>query len=401
VNYHFITSQRELTDFCDLIAAEPTIGFDTEFVSEDSFRPDLCLVQVAAGQWLGVIDAQAIEDLTPFWDLLASPGHRTIAHAAREELRFSLRANGRRPHDLFDVQIAAGFIGLEYPAAYNTLVQKLLGETLHKGETRTNWRKRPLSERQIEYALQDVVFLADLHDTLEDRLEAMGRLPWLVDEMQVWQAAVETSDSEEERWRRVGGLTGLSPRSLAIVRDLWRWREIEAEKRNRPARRILRDDLIVELAKRQTADVTRIRAVRGLERGDLQRHIPGIARCIERALETPEEKCPGRLRRQPTPQLGLIGQFLTAALGGICQECQIASSLVGATQDVRDFVAWKLGLPGGGEGLPALSTGWRAEVVGRRIDDLLTGHTVIRIGDPLSDQPLIFEGMGSEPVGRA
>jgi ribonuclease D len=391
VNYHYITSKRELIDFCDLIAGAPVIGFDTEFVSEDSYRPDLCLVQVAAGEWLGVIDAQQLDDLTLFWDLLAAPGHQTVAHAAREELRFSLKAIGRRPHDLFDVQIAAGFLGLEYPAAYNTLVQKLLGVSLHKGETRTNWRKRPLSERQLEYALQDVVYLASLRDELHRSLAAMGRLDWLADEMQAWQGEVESSDSEEERWRRTGGLTGLSSRSLAIVRELWRWREAEAEKRDRPVRRVLRDDLIVELAKRQTADITRIRAVRGLERGDLQRHMPSLARCIERAMALPEEKCPPRLRRQPSPQLGLIGQFLTAALGGICQQARIAPALVGATQDIRDLIAWRLGLPGADEQPPGLTRGWRAEVVGRKIDDLLTGKTVIRIGDPLADEPLIFE----------
>lgn len=392
MNYHYIASERELTDFCDMIADAPVIAFDTEFVSEDSYRPDLCLVQVAAGDRLGVIDAQQLDDLTRFWNLLTEPGRETIAHAAREELRFLLRAIGKRPSNLFDVQIAAGFIGLEYPAAYNTLVQKLLGETLHKGETRTNWRKRPLSERQIEYALQDVLYLPELRGRLHQELDRLGRLSWLAEEMDSWQAEVEAADCEEERWRRTGGLTGLSSRSLAIVRELWKWREAEAAKRDRPARRILRDDLIVELAKRQTADLTRIRAVRGLERGDLQRHMPSIARCIERAMSLPEDKCPSRARRQPTPHLGLIGQFLTAALGGICQQSQIASALVGSTQDIRDLIAWRLRLPGADpQSQPALARGWRAEVVGRKIDDLLTGKTVIRIGDPLADEPLIFQ----------
>jgi ribonuclease D len=148
VDYENIVSQRQLTDFCNSLRDANIIGFDTEFVSEDTFRPDLCLIQVVSGNRLAVIDPKAVADVTPFWELLATGNHETVVHAGREELRFCLSATGRRPHDLFDLQIAAGLVGIEYPAAYSTLVRKILNSTLPKGETRSNWRRRPLSQRQ-------------------------------------------------------------------------------------------------------------------------------------------------------------------------------------------------------------------------------------------------------------
>jgi ribonuclease D len=391
VQYEHIITDRQLIDYCDSISSADAIAFDTEFVSEDSYRPDLCLIQVAAAGHLAVIDTHAVGDLVPFWQLLAHEGHETIVHAGREELRFCRHAIGQGPWQLFDVQIAAGLIGLEYPAAYGTLISKLLGTKLNKGETRTDWRRRPLSPRQIEYALQDVIHLEPLRDVLRRKLERLGREAWVESEIAAWQQQVEAAESAE-RWRRVSGISGLSARSLAIVRELWLWREAEAELRDRPARRVLRDDLIIELAKRQTADLKRIRVVRGLERGDLQRHLPKLAACIERAMSLPDQQCPRNVRGASGPQLNLLVQFITTALGSICRAAQVASSLVGTNQDVRDLVCYHMNIDGAAaEGPPALAHGWRAEVVGKLIERLLEGELSIRITNPLSDEPLSFE----------
>ena len=230
----------------------------------------LCLIQVAAGGRLAVIDALAVADLRPFWETIAAEGHETIIHSGRGELEFCLQAIDRLPARLFDVQIAAGLVGIEYPAGFSTLIAKLLGESAQKHETRTDWRRRPLSDRQIQYALEDVHYLPPIRDALHAKLVELGRLAWMDEEMAAWQDVVRRSLSQE-RWRRVSGNTGLDARSLAIVEELWKWREGEAQRRDSPARRVLRDDLIVELAKRQTADIRRIHAVRGMERGDLHR----------------------------------------------------------------------------------------------------------------------------------
>ena len=392
MQYDNIISDQDLRDFCQVIAGAKVIAFDTEFVSEDSYQPELCLIQVAAQGRLAIIDPLAVGDLTPFWHLLAAPGKETLVHAGREEFRFCHKAIGKRPSGWFDVQLAAGLIGIEYPASYGNLAYKLLGKSLSKEETRTDWRKRPLSQRQLEYALLDVLDLEAIRDLLHAELESRGRLAWLAEELEVWQDSIEAAEASTEKWRRVGGLAGMSRRTLGIVRALWSWRDAEAEQRNCPPRRILRDDLIIELAKRQTADAKRIRSLRGMEYSGVQRHLPKIASVIERALELKDHDLPQSERKNSRPQLNLLGQFLSTALGSICRKASVAASLVGTAQDVRDLIAYRLGLGGFEEGeLPALAAGWRAEVVGQVIDHLLAGDVYIRIADPLADEPLAFE----------
>lgn len=391
MQYDHITSEQHLRDFCESISAAPIIAFDTEFVSEDSFLPELCLIQLAAKDRLAIVDPFDVQDLSLLWNLLTAPGRETLVHAGREEFRFIWKHTAKRPSQWFDIQIAAGLIGLEYPASYSTLATKLLGKSIPKDETRTDWRRRPLTQRQLEYALLDVADLEAMRNVLHGRLNDLGRVDWLRAELDAWQGdliEVETS----ERWRRLSGISSLSPRSLAVVRELSSWRDAEAERRNQPARRILRDDLLIELAKRQTADPKRIRAVRGMERGDIQRFLPRLAQCVERALALKEHELPRLERKSSRPQLNLLGQFLSTALGSICRSAQVAPSLAGTAQDVRDLIAYRLNLGGFENGeIPLLAQGWRAEVVGQVIDHLLAGDLAVRIADPLADEPLIFE----------
>ena len=397
MRYEYITSEQHLRDFCQVIASAEIIAFDTEFVSEDTYLPELCLVQIAADGQLAIVDPLEFDDLSCFWELLAQPGKETLVHAGREEFRFCMRAIGRRPTNWFDVQLAAGLIGLEYPASYGTLVQKLLGKSLSKDETRSDWRKRPLTPRQIEYGLQDVVDLQSIRSVIHSRLSELGRLEWVQSELKTWQDDMEQSESGE-RWRRVGGLSGMNPRSLAIIRELWNWRDAEGERRNIPTRRILRDDLLIELAKRQTADPKRMRAVRGMERGEILRHMPKIGACVEKALAMRDDELPQTERRTSRPQLNLLGQFLSTALGSICRSAQVAPNLAGTAQDVRDLFAYRLDFGGFAPGeKPLLATGWRAEVVGQVIDHLLSGDLAIRIADPLDHEPLVFEPCSRKP----
>ncbi len=390
VSYQNITTDKQLEDYCQQLAQCDSIAFDTEFVAEHTYRPQLCLIQVAAAGKLAVIDPLTISSMIPFWEVLASPGHETIVHAARSEVEFCLHAVGQPPAGLVDVQLAAGMAGIEFPAGYSTLLNKLLGEPPKKQETRTDWRRRPLSGRQIDYALDDVRFLHPLRDKLFAKLDQLGRTAWLQEEITSWQAMVQNAFTQE-RWRRVSGNSGLNGRSLAIVRELWRWREAEAERRDKPARRILRDDLIIELARRQTSDVRRISAVRGFERGDLQRHLPDLAACVQRGLELPEEECPSAAPRERRPQLSVLGQFLFAALGSICRQAQLAPNLVGTPNDIRDLILYRVDGEENDRRVPQLAQGWRAEFVGHLFDDLLAGKKAIRIDNPASDHPLVFE----------
>ena len=218
MQYQLVTTQEQLEQLCRACAGADFLAFDTEFVSEDRYRPDLCLIQVQTDGQRAVIDPLGQVDLSPFWQLLVEGDHETIVHAGREEFRFCLQATGRRPVRWFDVQLAAAFIGLEYPASYGSLISRLLGKTLEKGETRTNWRHRPLTERQLHYALQDVVYLKPMRDVLRERIEKLGRETWVVSEVEAWQDRIEEAESSEQ-WQRVSGVSGLPPRALAIYGD--------------------------------------------------------------------------------------------------------------------------------------------------------------------------------------
>ena len=388
MQYQYITTDEALQELCSDLRQATLIAFDTEFVSEDSYLPELCLVQVAAGDLVALIDPLEINDIRPFWETLASPGHTTIVHAGREELRFSLFAIDQAPHALYDVQIAAGLMGLEYPASYGTLVHKLLGKSLAKGETRTDWRRRPLSKRQLEYAIQDVADLQQVAAAIQERTANLGRTSWVDTEIMAWQKKIER-DTGPDAWRNVSGSGSLKRQQLAIVRELWNWRDQEARRRNQPARRILRDDLICELAKRQTADPQRIRAIRGLNRGNLQKHIGDLTAAIETALALDSNEYPDIIRKNRGPHLTVLTQFLSTALGNLCKSAEIAPNLVATTQDVRDWLAYRFNRQGSqSNGPPLLATGWRADLLGSLMDDLLAGKVALRVEDPEQQQPL-------------
>lgn len=397
VNYELITTDAQLKRYCKELSQAESIAFDTEFVSENTYRPELCLIQIAVEDQLVVIDPLEIDNIDLFWEVLVQPGHETLVHAGREELCFCLDSQGKGPANLFDVQLAAGLVGYEYPAGYGNLTERVIGKKPHKAETRTDWRRRPLSKRQLQYAVDDVRYLKAIRDALGQRLEKLGRTDWLTAEMDRWQESVEESRSNA-RWRRVSGSSGLSPRSLAIVRELWLWRDQEACRLNRPPRRVLRDDLIVELARRRDADVKQIKAIRGLDRGGLQAMMPGISASIQKALDLPDKDCPRPQRRETNQQSVTLGQFLATALGSISRQAQIAPTLVGTVEDVRDLIADRLGERRRNDAPPSLTQGWRAEVVGRVLDDVLSGKTSIRIVDPRSERPLVFEPVDESKI---
>ncbi|TWT75190.1 ribonuclease D [Allorhodopirellula solitaria] len=388
MNYETIHSAEQLADFCERISEEPVIGFDTEFVSEDCYRPELCLIQVAAGEHLAIIDPYPTGDTQPFWDLLVQPGRTVVAHAAREEIRFAYRFTGKPIAGLFDTQLAAAFVGIEYPASLGTLVQKLCGVTLPKGEARTNWRHRPLTTEQLTYALHDVTKLREMHDLLRADLDGLDRMSWVEEETQRLQQKVIDSESAE-KWQRVSGSSGLKPRQLEIVRQLWRWREAVAKDKDRIPRRIMRDDLIVELAKRGSSNVAKIRSIRGLERRNFRDQYDEIAAAIETGLRVPEDDLPRRSRGRIRSASPMLSQFLSTAIACISRQHKIAPAIVGNSDDVKDLLAYEL-TPRRGATLPALLEGWRGDIVGKNFRKILAGDLAIRVADLSEDQPLEF-----------
>ena len=394
VEYQFIQTAQELQSWSQQVRSCRTIALDTEFVGESNYRPELCLVQVEAEGQLVLLDPFAV-NLHPFWELLVSGDRETIVHGGARDVLFCYQAVGKMPAQLVDVQIAAGLIGLEYPAGFSTLMERLLGRLFSKAETRTDWRHRPLSAQQIQYALEDVRYLRELWLVLRERLGQLGRLGWFEEEMQLWKAQI-LKKVQEEGWRRLPGQAALSRRGLAILRELWQWREHQAQRRNCPARFVLRDDLLVELARRETANIHRIRAVRGMQHTALRRHLEQIAACIERALHLREDQLPQPSSTSSTSVSPILTQFLYAALATRCRQAQVAPSLVGTPNDLRDWIAYRLGLTHASE-LPLLERGWRKQLLGGLLEDLLQGQLALRIHDPSAELPVEMVSVFQEP----
>ncbi len=245
-----ITTEPELVELVAHLRAVGRFAFDTEFVSEETFEPILCLVQVATTERLANIDPLAFPGgLGAFWEVVVDPAVEVVMHAAGEDLRICRLQTGKVPRHVFDVQIAAGLVGFGYPLSLGNLAHQTIGVSLFGGETRTDWRRRPLTSAQLRYAVDDVRYLLEIQDKLNAKLAAAGRIDWADEEFRDFLDVIENRD-DETRWRRLPGLHQLSRRGLETARRLAEWRIEEARRINRPIRQVLRDDLLVAIAKR-------------------------------------------------------------------------------------------------------------------------------------------------------
>ena len=382
-----VSTTKELHGLCRRLQAAETIAYDTEFISEGKYQPELCLIQIASEGLLALVDPLDIPDLTPLWQLFCDGKREIIVHACRTEMEFCHRCIGRMPPQLFDVQVAAGFVGNDYPMGFGTLLRQFLQVTLRKTETRTTWNQRPLSPLQIKYALDDVRYLEALRRVIKAQLTEQKRLDWYYEEIERVKQNLQFH-FETPQWQALPKISSLPPRELAILRELWFWREGLAQQRNIPASRMLRDDLLVELSRRQTNEGKRIAALRGMQRQDLTRILPDIVAAVSRGLELPEQELPIPPLRTSYPQYSVLTQVLYAVLGSICKRKQIAPLLVGSPNDIRELIAAELGtLP---ESVtPRLATGWRNHLIGTVLFDLLHGRKTLQINHNTPDEPLI------------
>jgi ribonuclease D len=385
-----IQSPGELAELVDHLRASRRFAFDTEFVSESTFEPDLGLIQIATADRLALVDPLAVGDLTRFWDVLHDPAVEVVMHAAGEDLWIASRRSGRLPARVVDVQVAAGFVGFGYPVSLGHLAHQCLGVTLTTGDTRTDWLRRPLAESQLRYALDDVRHLLRIADLIEGRLDELGRRAWAEGEYVELLRSVEGRD-EPERWRRLPGLSGLNRRGLEAARRLWLWRRDQARRVNRPVRHVLRDDVIISLAKKMPASPAELEQLRDMPRGMPRDRVAALLDCVEQARAAPAADLPEPPERHDESRgLAMVANLLSAVLNRCCAEHRVAPGLVGTASDLKDLARWhRAGRPAGH--VPALAEGWRADVAGRQLLDVLAGRSTLRVGDIDSEMPLEIE----------
>jgi ribonuclease D len=394
-----VQTPPQLAACCAHLASCPQLGLDTEFIGEDTYHPRLCLVQIATPERLFLIDPLALGPLDALWSVLLDPSHQVIVHGGREEIRLCQLWGGQAPAALFDLQIAAGLVGFPYPLGHAALVQQLLGVRLRKGETLTEWRNRPLTREQIRYAFDDVRYLLPLWAQLRQRLVELDRLAWAEEEFtRLKELAVATlsglggeQNVDDPRWRKLRGLRTLSRQQLAIVRELYAWREAEAARANRPPRTILRDDLLVDIARRQPRRERDLYVVRGLPR----HYLPALLEVVAHALALPAEAYPPAIEYEPEPpQLTILGYLLSSVFGDLCARLHLAPTLVASNQDLKQLLqAWLRQQAPPADSL--LAQGWRAAHILPLLLEVLAGRCRVRVAAPHSATPLAYESQSA------
>lgn len=385
-----IVTQSAFDDLCKEMAEVGLVTFDTEFVSESYFQPRLCLLQFGTQERIEAVDPFKVEDLSSWWKLMTDDQTTVVVHGGREEVRYCLRFTGQRPRKLVDVQVAEGLLSRGFPLSYKALVQRVLSQQVDSSQTRTDWARRPLTEKQVEYALEDVRHPLAIWERQQAALTRQGRLDWAYDE---FERRIDDYVAEDQRegWRRLSGIQRLSRRELAIVREAFNYRNDEAARRDKPARTVLRDDLMIDLARRKPRTLKDVTATRGMQRRDYRKMAEDLLECVSRGLEIPEDQCPARSQSQRAePQEDLLGKLLALALADRCAELGISSSIVGTMSDLTELVRWHSFGERNGD-LPRLKRGWRAEVCGDVLTDLLDGRVMLRVADPHQEAPLRFE----------
>ena len=381
---HYIADTAALETLCRQLRSSRRLGLDTEFVGEDSFVPKLELIQVAAHDIAAVIDFPAIQahgSLDPFWELICDPQVEKIVHAGRQDLDlFALHA-GQIPKPFFDTQIAAAMLGFGAQVAYANLVQRIHGTKLEKAHTFTNWSARPLSIDQISYAAEDVQFLLPLHTHLQKRLQALGRTEWVREEFSRLETAVaEKSKDPLDRYQRIRGWDSLKPKQAAVLRDLAAWREAEARRRNVPRGRVMRDEVLLQLARHPPGSVEELRGLRGVHGSEVDRNGEQLINTIRASLALPPSAWPQVPRdRKPEPEAVGLVELLQAVLKARAAEAEIAPTLLATSADLQALVEAKekKRTPD----LPLLR-GWRRQLIGDMLLQILDGTVTVAV-DPV------------------
>lgn len=371
----YITSATALSEFCKQVQDSPRLALDTEFVGEDSFVPKLELIQVATETTAAVIDFPALLSegaLDEFWKILCDPAIQKVVHAGRQDLDLFAVHAGQIPRPFFDTQIAAAIVGFGSQVAYANLVQRVHGKKLDKAHTFTNWSARPLSQDQLAYALEDVTFLLAIHDHLHTRLSKLGRLQWAHEEFGRLEGVVgDTRREPQERYQRIRGWDQLKPKSAAVLRELAAWREGEAKRRNVPRARVVRDEVLLQLARHPPKHVQDLRKVRGLHGSEVDRNGEALLETIHKALGLPPAEWPVLPKeRKPEPESNGLVELLQAIVKARSLEEEIAPTLLATAADLQELVDAKTDRAT--LDLPVLK-GWRRVLVGELLLQVLEG----------------------------
>jgi ribonuclease D len=366
-----ITDSESLKSLCERLAKSPFVAVDTEFMRENTYWPDLCLIQIGDIDEAAAIDPKAEGlDMTPLLDLLVDNEEvLKVFHAGSQDIEIIYNITGRTPHPLFDTQIAAMALGLGEQVGYSNLVESLVGKSLDKGARFTDWGRRPLDRRQIDYAIGDVTHLAALFPKMLERLRRTGRGEWLDEEMERLADPANYENDPGLAWKRIR-ISSRKPEVLGRLKALAAWREHEARGKNLPRGRIMKDETIADVAAHPPASQDALARVRGLSPAWAGNEIGArLMTALAGAGPMPPEELPAREDRGPGlgKEGALVADLLKLLLKIRSRESNVAARLIARTEELEMLAG------GRREGLSILE-GWRFEQFGRDALDLVEGR---------------------------
>lgn len=378
----YIETSEQLQALCEKLQGAPWIMLDTEFVREKTYHPQFCLLQICDGRVAACVDPIQIDDLSPLVELLCETECDKVFHAATQDLEIFQNKWQKLPTPLFDTQLAASMVGLGEQIGYASLVNQLLNHQLGKDQTRTDWSKRPLNEQQRRYALDDVIYLAEVYQILKQRLIDLGREEWLTEDFNQLAQASHYQVNLQDCWQKVKGKQHLRGNHLAILQSLAGWREAEAQRANRPKRWILKDEVLVDLSRRKITNVNQLSQIRGLEAGTINRHGETLLGLIEKAKTLPKEQWPKEKDRPPSLSKNQDAQvdLLQSTLRLIAEEHSITPASLASKKELERLVSGNQDVD--------LMKGWKGKVAGSTLQQVLAGTLTLTMkAGQLSLQP--------------
>lgn len=370
-----IETKEGLAEVCREAKDAGCIGLDTEFVWERTYYPQLGIVQLSIDQErCYLLDTLALKTFDPLGEVLADPEVIKILHDSPQDLTILKRLTGSYPRNVFDTRIAAGFVGLRASLSLQDLTKHILNLSLEKTETRTDWLKRPLSEKQVAYALDDVRYLPEIRERILERARRNGRIEWMEEELAELNdpSSYELRDPEEQ-YARVKGAGRVPDRDLGTLQAVTAWRERVAERLDLPRRHVVSDEVLVAVSKGRPETINKLRQIRVVQAPIVDRHGEGLLKAISEGRDRRLKPLPKP--GQSTPRDDVRVEFGLAFVRGRALDEGVDPALIGSRNVVRDAV-----LNGATQNDAKLMSGWRKEFVGEDLQKVLRGECALRIG---------------------
>lgn len=369
-SYQFIDNQQALAEFCSRISHEAYCAVDTEFVREKTYYPVLALIQIATAQHQACVDPLAIQDWQPLKELMTNEQVVKVFHSSSQDMEILLQELELLPVPVFDTQVAAAVLGYSHQIGYGELVKQLTGVELEKKYARTDWCKRPLSAGELDYAMDDVRYLRDIYETLVERMQSSGRQHWIKDELAAMSQPENYQVDLSTLWQRLKGVQKLKGVKLQVASALTQWREQTAQQQDKPRRWIIKDEVLIDIARRMPESPNDLNGIRDLPRDISRRYADTWIGLVREAKRMDPGDWPKLEKPKPlSPDQQALGDCLMAICRQVANQNDIALATLATRKDVDRLLSGKTN--------GVLTQGWRMAMVGEQLLSFLHGQSVL------------------------